>query len=375
MQAVGEVATSVKLLLCGDVMTGRGIDQVLPHPVDPRLFEPGVLSASEYVALAEMAHGPIPRSVHFAYVWGDALAEFDRRGPDLRLINLETAVTRSADAAPKGINYRMSPENFPCIAAAGIDCCTLANNHVLDWGPHGLIETLDTIQATGIRVAGAGRTIREAAGPAILAGPGHTRVVVFAFGSTTSGIPRGWGATETAPGVNLLPDMSPRTVRGIAEQVKAIRRPGDVVIASIHWGSNWGYDVPRSEREFAHALIDEAGVDIVHGHSAHHVKPTEVHRGRLILYGCGDMLNDYEGIGGYEEFRGDLVVAYFPELSPETGELLRLEMVPFQVRNFRLIRASAEDARWLAETLSRNSERFGARVEVTEEAALRLRWG
>ena len=69
-----------------------------------------------------------------------ALDEFTHMRPDARIINLETSITRSEDYAPKGINYRMSPENADCLRAAGIDCCVLANNHVLDWGRRGLLE-------------------------------------------------------------------------------------------------------------------------------------------------------------------------------------------------------------------------------------------
>ncbi|HEX9877896.1 MAG TPA: CapA family protein, partial [Gammaproteobacteria bacterium] len=153
MSAVGEVT----LMLCGDVMLGRGIDQILPHPSSPVLYEGYVRSALDYVALAERTNGPIPRAVPFSYVWGDALDELDRRKPDLRIINLETAVTRSDRPELKGINYRMNPANLPCVGAAGIDCCVLANNHVLDWGREGLLETLDAVKQAGIKTAGAGR--------------------------------------------------------------------------------------------------------------------------------------------------------------------------------------------------------------------------
>ena len=110
-----------------------------------------------YVALAEQANGPIPRRVDPAYIWGDALAELEREAPRARIVNLETAVTTSSERAPKGINYRMNPANAACLAAARLDCCVLANNHVLDWGPAGLLETLDTLHALGSRTAGAGR--------------------------------------------------------------------------------------------------------------------------------------------------------------------------------------------------------------------------
>lgn len=351
-------------------MLGRGIDQVLPHPSDPRIYEPALSSATRYVDLAERAHGPIPRPVSFQYVWGDALDELRRAQPDARIVNLETSITKSNRYAPKGINYRMSPGNVPCLAAAGIDCCVLANNHVLDWGPAGLTETVETLASVGIRSAGAGRDARQASAPVLLDAVRGGRIVVFAFGSETSGIPSDWAAAEHEPGVNLLQDLSDRTIARIGEQVSGIKRPGDVAIASIHWGPNWGYETSRSERRFAHGLIDIAGFDVVYGHSSHHPKGIEVYQRKLILYGCGDFLNDYEGIGGYEEFRSDLVLMYLPLLSRTTGDLLQLRMIPFQIRRFRLHRASAEDAAWLCETLDRESVRLGARVKLAADNIL-----
>ena len=123
-------------------MCGRGIDQVLAHPCSPEIYEHYLRSAEGYVLLAEQANGPIPRRNGSSYVWGAALGQLERMQPDARIINLETAVTRSHDRVNKGINYRMSPENAECLAAAKIDCCVLANNHVLDWGRAGLLETL-----------------------------------------------------------------------------------------------------------------------------------------------------------------------------------------------------------------------------------------
>jgi poly-gamma-glutamate capsule biosynthesis protein CapA/YwtB (metallophosphatase superfamily) len=83
-------------------------------------------------------------------MWGDALVELRDQRPDLRIINLETSVTTSDDPAPKGINYRMSPANIRCLLAANIDCGVLANNHVLDWGEEGLVETLEVLERAGI---------------------------------------------------------------------------------------------------------------------------------------------------------------------------------------------------------------------------------
>jgi poly-gamma-glutamate synthesis protein (capsule biosynthesis protein) len=369
----GPPESAIRLFLCGDVMTGRGVDQVLPHPSHPRIHESYVQSAQEYVRLAERTSGPLPRPVDFAYVWGDALDELVRAAPDARIVNLETSVTRSDEYWPdKGINYRMHPDNVPCITAAGIDCCVLANNHVLDYGHSGLVETIGTLRTAGTSTAGAGRDLREATAPAVLVIPGKGRVLVFGFGTESSGIPRSWAATDDRPGVNLLDDLSAHTVERIRAMVASVKRAHDVVIASIHWGGNWGFGVPDEHVRFAHGLIG-AGVDLVHGHSSHHVRPLEVFEDKLILYGCGDFLNDYEGIGGYEEFRDELTLMYLPALDPPTGRLVDLRLTPMRVRHFRANRASREEAEWLRDAVNRESRAFGFRVELADEPRLALR--
>ena len=362
------------LFLCGDVMLGRGIDQILPHPGDPALREPYVSSASTYVELAEAASGPIPRSVEYDYVWGDVLDALRRVDPAVRIINLETSITDSADFAPKGIHYKMHPANIRVLTVAGIDCCVLANNHVLDWGQAGLLQTLRTLEQSGIRVAGAGGNAEQAAAPASMPLGGQARVLVFAFGARSSGIPRLWAAEHGKPGVNLLRDLSERTVERIAARVQAARRQGDLLVASIHWGGNWGYDIPPEQIAFAHGLIERAGFDVVHGHSSHHAKAIEVHRGRPILYGCGDFLNDYEGITGEEAFRPDLAVMYLPRLASPDGTLVEFPLEVFQIRRFRLQRVSRADTAWLQARLDRESRRFGARIELREENRLAVVW-
>ena len=364
---------TITLFLCGDVMTGRGIDQVLPYPSDPQIYESYMTSAQGYVKIAEDASGPIPKPVDFAYIWGDALEELRRTNPDVRILNLETAVTASKDYwAGKGINYRMHPRNIPCITAAEIDCCVLANNHVLDWGYAGLTETLTTLAGANLKAAGAGRDLLEAEAPAIIEVAGKGRVLVFGFGDESSGIPWLWGARSNRPGVNLLPDLSECTVRRIATQISGLKQKGDWVVASIHWGGNWGYEVLSAQREFAHRLIDQAHVDVVHGHSSHHPKGVELYQGKPILYGCGDFLNDYEGISGYEQFRGDLALMYFVTMDFATGKLVSLIMTPMQIRRFRLSYAHPDDVRWLQQVLDRESRSLGARIELVNECRLAL---
>ena len=354
---------TVTLFLCGDVMTGRGIDQVLSHPGDPSLHEPAVRSAAEYVLLAEDANGPIPRPIEDSYVWGEVLGELQRVAPDLVLINLETALTTSDDYdRGKCIHYRMHPANVGCLTSAGIQCCALANNHVLDWGQGGLLETLDTLARAGLATAGAGATSMKPRIPAVFEAHGGRRILVFACGCESAGVPPDWAATASSPGVWHIDENSPESVTNLASTVLGARQPGDIVVLSIHWGSNWGYGIPSAQRELAHGLIDCAAVDIIHGHSSHHVKGLEVYRGRPILYGCGDFLTDYEGIPGREEFRDDLGLMYFVTIDRATGGLAQSRNGSHRLKHFRLNRPAPVDIDWLADTLNREGRRLGTFV-------------
>lgn len=367
------VAT-IKLFLAGDVMTGRGIDQIMVAPGDATLHEAYAQDAQDYVRFAERRNGLVPRPVDARYIWGDTLAELERFGPDARIVNLETAVTCSADWLPKGINYRMNPANSGCLSAAAIDCCVLSNNHVLDWGSAGLTETLATLEGIGVRTAGAGSNRSAAEAPAVIPLPGKGRLLVYSVGTGSSGIPPDWAAGENRPGVDFLADLSSGSAARLAQRILAFRRPDDLVVLSMHWSANWGYQITADETRFAHALIDLAAIDIFHGHSSHHPKAIEVYRNKLILYGCGDFINDYEGIRGHEEFRSELGLMYLPILEVGTGRLLRLELVAMQRHRLQARRAAAADAEWLCAMLNREGRRFGTRAHLSPDRRIEIEW-
>ncbi|MDO0909826.1 CapA family protein [Streptomyces sp. DT2A-34] len=361
---------TVTLFVCGDVMLGRGVDQILARPGDPVLREGYVTDARSYVSMAEAVNGPIPAPVDPSWPWGEALRLLEASAPDVRIVNLETSVTRSDAFEPgKAVHYRMHPANLPALTVARPDVCVLANNHVRDFGRAGLEETLDVLHGAGLRTAGAGRSAEEAYAPVALPLPHGGRVLVFALGAGDSGIPAHWAATADLPGVAYLRELSPATAAAAVRHIRQVKRAGDIVVVSVHWGSNWGYLVPREQRRFAHALVD-GGADVVHGHSSHHPRPVEVYRDRLILHGCGDFVDDYEGIPGYEQYRDDLRIAHLVTVAADTGELTELRMVPLIARRMRLEPAPPEDRTWLHTTLDRISH--GAPLAVGADGALTL---
>ena len=359
---VGE-SEVVTMLLGGDVMLGRGVDQILPHPGEPGLREPYMRDARGYVRLAEHANGPIPRPADWPWPWGEVLALLDDAAPDVRLINLETTITADGEFADrKPVCYRMHPDNLPALAAFRPDVCALANNHILDFGVRGLTDTVATLTGAGIQGIGAGANLEVAHRPAVVTSHDGHRVLIGSTATKSSGVPESWAAQDDRPGVWWIRDPSERaTADYVAAKVLAHRHDGDVAVVSVHWGSNWGYAVGQGEIQFGHRLID-AGIDIVHGHCSHHPRPIEIYRGRPILYGCGDVIDDYEGIGGHESFRSDPRLLYLISTDPASGELVSLRMIPLRVRRMHLERASHTDTEWLRANVEHTSRRFRIRI-------------
>ncbi|MDX1640786.1 MAG: CapA family protein [Balneolaceae bacterium] len=364
----------LKLFLAGDVMTGRGIDQILPHSVDPILFESCKKNAKEYVHMAEEHSGPIPSVAAYDYVWGYGLPELEKKNPDVRIINFETAVTTYGNFWPnKHFHFRMHPKNAELLIKAGINVCVLGNNHTMDWDIDGLRETLRVLEGNKIAVCGAGLNSEEASTPVKL-NTGKGRLLIFSYTTSSAGTPASWEAKQDLPGVNFLHELGKSGARKVMDDVESHGEENDRIVISIHWGRNWGYLAPKNHRKFAHYLIDKGAADVIYGHSSHHPNRIEVYKNRLILYGCGDLINDYEGTTKQEQFRGELSLMYFPTLEP-SGKLKSLEMLPLKIHRFQLTKPTQDEIEWLAENLTQIGDRFGTSVEKTDTGELFLKWG
>ena len=198
-----------------DVMTGRGIDQILPHPCEPEIYEDYLKSALDYVVLAERVNGPIKRPVACDTIWGEALDELSRQRPHARIVNLETAVTASGTPEPKGINYRMNPANIAALTAAEPRCLRACEQ------PRARLGRTRPARYPGFCTRGGHPDHRRRTKPPRSRAARHysksarqLRVLVFGLGLESSGIPSFWTAGAHRPGVRLLPDLSEQTAAG-----------------------------------------------------------------------------------------------------------------------------------------------------------------
>ncbi len=315
----------IKVGLAGDVMLGRLVDR---HILGDPASDPG-------------------------YVWGETLPLWRRM--DLRMANLECVIATSGEPwEPKVFHFRARPRAVEVLQAAGLHLVSLANNHVLDFGPEALRECLSLLRRSSIQTAGAGGTVEGAAAPAFLSAGGVTTAVI----AITDGEPQ-WEAVLDRPGINYvrcdhrgLQEPYRQRVEEALGRAKAIAQ---FVIVSAHVGPNWGPPTPQMHA-LAHMLID-FGADLYWGHSNHTVQGIELYRGRSVLYGSGDFVDDY-AVDLHE--RNDL--SCFFEVCVDGAQVTRLLLHPVRITGFQVNLATGEDLRWMHRWLRDRMDEFGTRL-------------
>ena len=388
-------SNTIRLGFVGDVMIGRGIDTILPSSVDSTLHESYMKDANGYVRIAVRENGPLSKAEledkGHRYIWGDVADELE--SSDALIINLETTLTQSNDwNRDKGIHYKSHPSNVASLSAIGVKVATLANNHVLDWGEEGLKETISVLDLAGINYSGAGSNVNIAKRPTFFkidVDPTSPKgrsvtIAIQAIGFPSAGVPIEWQARKNKCGVNFAEDLSEEVAKtafdAVEKRAAELGKVPDIIIFSLHIGSNWNWGIPLKWRIFAHKLID-LGADVVVGHSSHHVKGMEVYKNKFISYGLGDFLNDYEGIvgQGYEDFRNDLSALYLPVIDLQTKKLLKVDIIPCKIKHLKVQRATdSSDIAWLKSTFNREGEGLGTSCEIENTASghnnLKLIW-
>lgn len=278
------------------------------------------------------------------------------READLAIVNLECAVTANParwSGPEKAFYFRADPSAAGALARAGIGAASLANNHALDYGREGLIESLELLAHEGIVAFGAGRNLEQATQPKILrVGDHHVALLGF------TDHPEEFAARPHRAGVAFL-DLERQWDESVAEVRKGVERSrvagADVVIVSLHWGPNFDGEPDAARIRFAHATMD-AGADVLFGHSAHELQGIEVYHGRPILYGAGDLVDDY-WVGDRENDRTLVYTLTFEGKRPH-----RLELWPCLIDACRVAPAPEPVADAIAARVARRSARLGTPV-------------
>lgn len=286
---MADCADTLCLAFLGDVMLGRGVSRSLRQ------------------------HGP-------EWFWGDTLPVL--RAADAVFANLESPITSSLKRWNRGwkmFHFRADPAAVRILECGRVRFVCLANNHMLDFAEQGLFDTLDALDAAGIRHAGAGRDATTAATPALLELPG---LVVGLIAATDN--MREFAAGPNKAGVNFTA-FTPDTagLNWLRQAVAELRQAGAaLVVLSLHWGPNMRRSPNRRFRAFAHTAID-SGVDVVHGHSAHVVQAIERHGNGIILYDTGNFIDDY-----WKFPLRRTIWSFIFLLQVTAGRLTKLQLVP-----------------------------------------------
>lgn len=296
-------------------------------------------------------------------VWGDVLPRL--RELDWFVVNLECCLSdrgRPWRRTHRPFHFRADPDwAVPALQRAGVDCCALANNHVLDFEVPALEDTLAHLDDAGIARTGAGLTLEEALEPAVVdLVDGPTVAVV----SLTDNTPE-YAADEDSPGTARIEiDVDdPATRRTVTTALRRAREADpDLLVASLHWGPNMVEEPPTAFRRFGRWLV-EAGVDLVHGHSAHVFQGVEVHEGVPICYDTGDLVDDYRVD---PELRNDRSFLFEARATADGVRELRLQ--PVEIDDCAVHLADGDVAEWCRETMRRRSADVGTTFETDGEA-------
>lgn len=264
---------------------------------------------------------------------------------DLAICHMETVYGEEGGPFTGYPAFKSPPEVAAALKATGYDSCSTASNHSLDDGADGLRRTLDALDKAGVRHAGSARTAAEAARPTLLKA-GRATVAQLAYTYDTNGYPLPEGQPWA---VNLIDEHK------IVEDARAARKAGaDVVVVSIHWGTEWETAPDERQLTLGRALTasrtgDRPDIDLIIGTHAHIPQAYEKVNGTWIVYGmgdqiAGDMIN-YEGVHDRRGNMGTLArFTFAPPAAPgRRWEVAKAEFVPqfFDTARGRVVNLNA----------------------------------
>lgn len=266
------VNTQLKVIAVGDIMLGRKVGKLLENK--------GYAYAFEQVAPI-LKHGDV--------IFG----------------NLESPITSSNISLSKDhkIILKAAPQSIDALKTAGFNVLSIANNHMMDYYEKGMLDTINILNKNKIANCGGGKNLEAARKPAIIEKNG-LKYGVLAYTDmaeyTYVGNPNiSYAAGRAKSGV------APRKLELILEDIAKIRPEVDILAVSLHWGVEESFDIPASQTEFAHKLID-AGADVILGHHPHQFQGIEIYKGKPVIYSMGNFLFDQNDPENQESFILDM---------------------------------------------------------------------
>lgn len=226
---------------------------------------------------------------------------------DLTFGNLESPLSRQGTPLPgKGIWLRGDPSGALALSEAGYDVVSVANNHILDYDDPAFLDTLTFLDEQGIATVGGGANLAMAARPVFRKVKGQQ--IAFLAATEMADIfwdwdyPRTFEAKPDRPGVYKLdPDQ-------LVADVSSLREKADLIVVSLHWGTEYSDYATADQREIAHRLVD-AGANLVIGHHPHCLQGVELYQGSVIAYSLGNFVYDRQRRSKCQE--GLLLKAFF----------------------------------------------------------------
>jgi poly-gamma-glutamate capsule biosynthesis protein CapA/YwtB (metallophosphatase superfamily) len=280
---------------------------------------------------------------HFEDFVGDQLGyPFERFNllsqSDISMVNLENPITKRTQRVKKKFNFKMDPKYLGILQLAGIDIVTVANNHIFDYGPEGLLDTIHLLDSVGIKHVGAGRNAEEARKGVLFDIKGFRIGFLGCFGAGA------FAATSSQAGV------APRSEAMVTRDIQSLRQidKADYVVVSIHWGTEKALHTEEWQVNLAHSVVD-AGADLVVGHHPHVLQGIERYKNAFIAYSLGNFL-----FGGNSRSTYDTAV-----LKVELGRGVRMiSIVPIHVEDWQPFVLSGSEGERVVALVRERSRRF-----------------
>ncbi|SHJ28239.1 poly-gamma-glutamate synthesis protein (capsule biosynthesis protein) [Geosporobacter subterraneus DSM 17957] len=275
--------------------------------------------------------------------------EYLKKG-DITFANLESPLTSRDTAVLKdrALIFKGDIENGRSLKAAGFNILNLANNHTLDYGPEGLIDTLEVLEENGILPLGAGLNAQEARQPVFV----NIKGITVGFLGYSQFPPEGYLYFSDRPEVaRINPDT-------ISAEITRAKESCDFLVISFHWGKE--YDVYPSEfqKSLARLAVDRGG-DLILGHHPHVLQSMEKYQGKLIFYSLGNFVFDRQIQPGTDE-----TIMLNVKLSK--GQWQEADLIPARIIDCQPIPVAGEDGEEILKRLQKYSEGYNSELIIRD---------